>query len=74
MRLMSCILIGSKKLKAWRHTEKNDNEEHSYGNSFKKDSRWSDQPQLEKNLMLSKQPLYQVMENLNKSKIMYEKG
>ena len=40
----------------------------------KKDLRWSDQPQLEKNLMLSKQPLYQVMENLNKSKIMYEKG
>lgn len=40
----------------------------------KKDSRWSDQPQLEKNLMLSKQPLYQVMENLNKSKIMYERG
>ena len=40
----------------------------------KKDLRWSDQPQLEKNLMLSKQPLYQVMENLNKSKIMYERG
>lgn len=73
MRLMSCILIESKKLKAWRHM-KDDNEEHSYGNSFKKDSRWSDQPQLEKNLMLSKQPLYQVMENLNKSKIMYERG
>ena len=40
----------------------------------KEDSRWSDQPQLEKNLMLSKQPLYQVMDNLNKSKIMYERG
>ena len=38
MRLMSCILIESKKLKAWRHM-KDDNEEHSYGNSFKKDSR-----------------------------------
>lgn len=36
MRLVSCILIESKKLKAHGDTEKDDNEEHSYGNSFKK--------------------------------------
>lgn len=74
MGLMSCILIESKKIESMETLRKMIMKNILMVIPSKKDLRWSDQPQLEKNLMLSKQPLYQVMENLNKSKIMYERG